>query len=246
MIRLIRRRLIIPRGDTGSFSIPTKGTIEEGDIAIFGIFDTLTHNTVLCKAIYATSSTLTFTFNTKDTINLEPKKYNWDITIYHKPEFDEDGMLIGAVETNSYYAAYKLPICEIKEVALDMSLERRRTRDLLLDAENPSAPTSYVSNIRTIYPWENMQLSFFAGQLYTLAKNGGYNGSIENFNSNFGKLLEEKTLEYSNKSDFPSEGEIFKLYFDMEEKILYYWDNNEYRPINANLIENTVVKGGDI
>ena len=43
MIRLIKRRLIIPRGDTGSFSIPTQGLVREGDLAVFGIFDTLTH-----------------------------------------------------------------------------------------------------------------------------------------------------------------------------------------------------------
>ena len=41
MIRLIQRRLIIPRGDTGSFSIPTIGTVGASDIAIFGIFDPL-------------------------------------------------------------------------------------------------------------------------------------------------------------------------------------------------------------
>ena len=102
MIRLLKRRLIIPRGDSGSFSIPTLGIISENDIAVFGIFDPLTHETKVLKMIKATTPSLTFTLETKDTINLAPKKYNWDVTIYHQPEIDEDGELIGAKEVNSY------------------------------------------------------------------------------------------------------------------------------------------------
>ena len=49
MIRLIQRRLIIPRGDTGSFTIPTRGTVEEGDVAVFSLYDALTHKTVFEK-----------------------------------------------------------------------------------------------------------------------------------------------------------------------------------------------------
>lgn len=244
MIRLIKRRLIIPRGDSGSFSIPTLGSISEGDIAVFGIFDPLTHNTVVLKTIYATPTSLTFTLKTEDTINLEPKKYNWDITIYHQPEFDEDGELIDAAETNSYYAAFKLPICEIKEVALDMSKERRRTRDLLLDANNPANPTNYVSSIRAVYPWENMQLSFFAGQMYSFAQSAGYEGSADDFNKQFAAMLAEKTIHYMAFADFPDVGELDHLYFDTDEKVLYYWDS-QYLPVNATLIANTIINGGE-
>jgi len=245
MIRLLKRRLIIPRGDTGSFSIPTLGSVSEGDIAIFGIFDALTHEAKVIKMIYATAPTLTFTLKTEDTIHLEPKKYNWDISIYRSPILDEDGELIGAAEVNSYYSAFKLPICEIKEVALDMCKERWNTRDLLTEAQNPSEPTSYVSSIKSVYPWENMQLSFFAGQLYTLAKEGGYEGTIDDFTTNFGKLLEKKNIEYMERDSFPEQGEISKLYFDTQEKILYYWDG-EYYPVNTTLITNTVIEGGGV
>jgi hypothetical protein len=34
------------------------------------------------------------------------------------------------------------------------------------------------------------------------------------------------------------------LYFDLDEKILYYWDN-EYIPVNAMLITNTILNGGE-
>ena len=44
---------------------------------------------------------------------------------------------------------------------------------------------------------------------------------------------------------FPEEGEVSKMYFDTEEKILYYWDN-EYYPVNATLIANTIIEGGGV
>ena len=49
MIRLIQRRLIIPQGDTGTFTIPTQGSVSQGDQAVFAIYDNLTHTTVLEK-----------------------------------------------------------------------------------------------------------------------------------------------------------------------------------------------------
>jgi len=47
MIRLIQRRLIIPRGDTGEFSIPAITNKNTGDVAIFTIFDPLTQGRIL-------------------------------------------------------------------------------------------------------------------------------------------------------------------------------------------------------
>ena len=108
MIRLIQRRLIIPQGDSGTFTIPTQGTVEQGDKAILAIYDNLTHTTVLEKEINATSDILTFTFESEDTIDIEPddrgSRYSWDIT------------LIRGTDVDSYYAAFGLPPCVIKRV----------------------------------------------------------------------------------------------------------------------------------
>ena len=108
MIRLIGRKLIIPQGDTGMFTIPTQGTVSQGDKAIFAIYDNLTHTTVLEKEIDATAETLTFEFETNDTLNIEPDdrgyRYSWDITIKRSNNID------------SYYAAFSLPPCVIKRV----------------------------------------------------------------------------------------------------------------------------------
>ena len=119
MIRMVQRRLIIPRGDTGSFSIPLLTTIAAGDVAVFSIYDMLTHSTVFEKEItfVGDEEVLTIPFVHTDTVNLQAKKYLWDIKIYNNPERDEDGILINAAEINSYYAAFSLPVCEIKEVA---------------------------------------------------------------------------------------------------------------------------------
>ena len=123
MVRMVQRRLIIPRGDTGSFSIPLLTTIAAGDVAVFSIYDQLTHKTVFEKEISfdGTEEILTIPFEHLDTVNLQPKKYLWDIKIYNSPVRDEDDILINAAQINSYYAAFSLPICEIKEVAEDVS-----------------------------------------------------------------------------------------------------------------------------
>ena len=125
MIRLIQRRLIIPQGDTGEFTIPTQGTVSNGDVAILAIYDNLTHTTVLEKQIDATAETLTFNFESKDTASLEPndgdyyysnsKRYSWDVTIMRSPSVNNEGKIEYA-SIDSYYAAFGLPACIIKRV----------------------------------------------------------------------------------------------------------------------------------
>lgn len=118
MIRLIQRRLIIPQGDTGEFTIPTQGIVTTGDKAVLAIYDNLTHTTVLEKEIDATSDSLTFSFETADTINIEPDdrggRYSWDIVIMRNPNTENGITTYG--EVDSYYAAFSLPPCIIKRV----------------------------------------------------------------------------------------------------------------------------------
>lgn len=120
MIRLVGRKLIIPQGDSGTFTIPTQGTVSSGDVAILAIYDNLTHTTVLEKKINATPETLTFNFATEDTLEIEPNekgdRYVWDITIQRDPLYDENDELIHYDDVDSYYAAFSLPPCVIKRV----------------------------------------------------------------------------------------------------------------------------------
>lgn len=121
MIRLIQRRLIIPRGDTGSFTIPLQGTVGENDTVIFFIYDPMTKKQVSSIKGEIENDVITINFTPDKTINLDPRKYYWDIVIYKNPEYEEGDEQskelppINGEEINSYYAAFSLPICEIKE-----------------------------------------------------------------------------------------------------------------------------------
>ena len=124
MIRLIQRRLIIPRGDTGFFTIPVQGTVEGNDTAIFYIYDPATKKSVQAIKGIIEGDIINIPFKREDTAGLIPKKYFWDIVIYKNPQYEEDDeeqiRPINGEEINSYYAAFSLPICEIKEVAQDV------------------------------------------------------------------------------------------------------------------------------
>lgn len=129
MIRLIQRRLIIPQGDTGTFTIPVQGTMTENDVAILSIFDPLTQKTMITikGAVDNSNNILTFEFQAQDTLNIEPsKRYLWDIKIYRNASYDEQNHVINHADltlpffADSYYAAFKLPTCEIRAVTSDV------------------------------------------------------------------------------------------------------------------------------
>ena len=117
MIRLVQRRLIIPQGDTGTFTIPTLGTVENGDLAVLTIYDPMKNEILIQKTIAATEESLTFEFAHNDTKDIEPAyppRYQWDIKIYRNPTVT-DGKIIDADEVDSYYAAFaQPPICDIR------------------------------------------------------------------------------------------------------------------------------------
>lgn len=128
---MIQRRLIIPRGDTGSFSIPYLKAINPGDVAVFTIFDIRTKTKMYQKLIAAEGDILNIAFTHGDTVNLKPGKYLWDIKFYTNPQIIDDELVNGD-EVDSYYAGFSLPECEIRE-----------TGDTLLTSDD--APTSTIS-----------------------------------------------------------------------------------------------------
>ena len=150
---------------------------------------------------------------------------------------------------------------------------RHRTRDLLLEYEpsimplHPRAgglamvypwgnnndsgsammpPFPDPSAINSIYPWEMQNLGILGDWLFTFAANSGYTGTREEFYAHFGSYLESNKQEivFDSFNNFPVTGVQDMLYFDLNEKILYYWDN-EYIPANAMIIANTILNGGD-
>lgn len=118
MIRMIQRHLIIPRGDTGSFTIPALVTPDVNDAVVFSIFDPLTRKKIFQKRLTDIEQTINIAFDHSETINLQPGKYVWDIRYYKNPVIEDDE-IVDADEINSYYAGFSLPVCEIRETAED-------------------------------------------------------------------------------------------------------------------------------
>ena len=107
-------------------------------------------------------------------------------------------------------------------------------------------PIPETDEFASVYPWESIGLNMLGDQIYLLAANSGYHGTREEFHHFFGAYLETNKWEivFDIFENFPEIGESDKLYFDLNEKILYYW-NNEYIPVNAMLITDTILQGGD-
>lgn len=126
-----------------------------------------------------------------------------------------------------------------------MCKERWRTRDLLLEYDSYIVPPRpRAAGLGVIYPWENTSISVLIEQLFTIAAKSGFIGDKTDFKNHFGSYLQNKEVIYDVFDNFPEIGEEDKLYFDLEEKILYYWDT-EYIPVNAMLIANTTINGGE-
>lgn len=106
-------------------------------------------------------------------------------------------------------------------------------------------PIPDTTEFNTVYPWESVGLNILGDQIYLLAARSGYTGTREEFHHYFGSYLENNKWEilFEEFNNFPKVGEINKLYFDLTDKILYYW-NGEYIPVNAMLITDTILQGG--
>ena len=106
----------------------------------------------------------------------------------------------------------------------------------------PAHPHS--AGLTMIYPWESENLANFKKQLYLIAQGTGFEGTENDFNSKFGYYLSNKELIIDYVANFPLTGESTKLYFGIDTQILYYW-NNEYIPVNAMLIADTIIDSGN-
>lgn len=113
VIRLVHRRLIIPRGDTGSFAIPSLIDSVPGAelIAVFSIFNE--RERIWTKEYEVKDGMVRIEFAHEETENFPLGLYKWDIKIYVNPRHDESGLLIDGDEVHSYYAGFQLPECEI-------------------------------------------------------------------------------------------------------------------------------------
>ena len=117
MIRVVQRRLIIPRGDTGTFTLPILPGTENGDVAVFSIYDPLTKEVLFQKLCTEEDDNFNVSFTHEDTIDIEPSnRYCWDVKVYHEPQYESGAIIpINGTAINSDYSAFSLPTCEIRE-----------------------------------------------------------------------------------------------------------------------------------
>lgn len=94
-----------------------------------------------------------------------------------------------------------------------------------------------------IYPWEDVAQDILFFQIFQIAQKNGFPGTEQDLRTIFGQFG-EKQIIYSHYLEFPEIGDFDKFYFDLDEKILYYWDE-EYLPVNATLIPYTTLEGGN-
>lgn len=107
-----------------------------------------------------------------------------------------------------------------------------------------------------VYPWEtyghsssegsgSFTLEELANGLYELARLSGFTGTQNFFFNNFGRYIQDKEINFLHLNEFPVSGHEDQLYFDLDNKILYYWDVNEFVPVNAMLVADAVLEGGE-
>ena len=114
--------------------------------------------------------------------------------------------------------------------------------DNVIDYSVPKMP--HVARLSMIYPWENTSLNILNHQLYLIAVQNGFDGTEDDFKELFRGYVGPRSIMFATYDAFPETGITDKLYFDLETKILYYW-NDEYIPVNAMLIAETALNGGE-
>ena len=116
MIRLIGRKLIIPRGDTGELAIPllASGATTEPvqKVAIFSILDLIGKKVIYQEQVTIDGEMVKVTFTNEKTKDLPLGQYVWDIKIYTNPQYNGTKLINGDT-VDSYYAGFSYPVCEI-------------------------------------------------------------------------------------------------------------------------------------
>ena len=85
-----------------------------------------------------TDNVISIRFEHGDTVNLPVGKFLWDIKFYQNPIIDE-GEIVSGTEVDSYYAAFTMPECEV-----------RQTGDNLLTADDAPGSTLTPQQINAI------------------------------------------------------------------------------------------------
>ena len=160
MIRLLNRKLIIPRGDTGTFSVPVLPNLELADqcSAFFTIFNPQTQQRLLQKQAEINGQLININISHNDTVSLKAGTYYWDIRFWKNPVVVDD-VIVDGTEVHSYYAAYALPQCEIRQTGedfpqIDNNIEKLNLLSSAVTETQQSAAAAY-ENLEQIITIKN-------------------------------------------------------------------------------------------
>ena len=103
MIRLVQRRLIIPRGDTGSFTLPVISSLNIGDVAVFTIFDTKRQAKIFQKIVEPENNALVIRF--EHAMDFERKSKKLHFNIYNL-------VMCTGMQSKSYFTCQKSSVLE--------------------------------------------------------------------------------------------------------------------------------------
>lgn len=159
MIRLVQRRLIIPRGDTGTFTIPVLAGADGTSVAVFSIIDPMTQSLIFQKEVAISGDKLQIELTHNETVNLPVGKFQWDIKCYVNPVYAENKVVNGE-EVDSYYAAFDLPICEIRQTG-DALLTNANVPSATLTAEQLNIITSALNDLTAALQQSNTNVSHY-------------------------------------------------------------------------------------
>ena len=127
----------------------------------------------------------------------------------------------------------------------DWNRERYRTRDRLLEYDNTIYPqVPHSAGLAVVYPWENMSITSLMKQLYQGAAASGYSGTESEFVSKFGELLGGRQIIFGTINSFEVSDDDEHLYYDTEDNIMYYYEDDEFIPINALLVNDAILDSG--
>ena len=113
-------RITCPRGDTGALRFTFNGlTLKPGDMLVFGLYNPTSKQTILRKQVEIVDGAAQLLFTNADTRDLPAGSYKYNLRIVTDPEYDDNGSVVCADNTDNVMSIYNdLPKFELLEAGV--------------------------------------------------------------------------------------------------------------------------------
>ena len=116
------KSIIIPRGDTGVFTVSITGEIQPDAVPIFAVSNSFGH-TYIAKQCDISDGVVTVALDNADTKNISGGEYNWDIRLVTRRNADNNDDIYASndiVAIDSIFSANGLPKFIVTEVPVNV------------------------------------------------------------------------------------------------------------------------------